>query len=162
MKYRFIIFFVFFAFGITASFAQSSAISFPELEIQHQKSPRPVIVFLHAPWCQFCDNMKRTTFQDDEAMKVLSENFYFVSFDGESKADVKFLGNTFRYKPTGANTGVHELAEQLGTKNGLVSYPTVTFLNEKYEIIYQNDGFLSARKLKQMLRKVLEELEKSK
>lgn len=142
-------------FGITSISAQDYSLDFERLDSLQKKDRRPVIVFLHAPWCNFCENMKQTTFKNEEVKKLLTEAFYFVSFDGESKDDVSFLGNTFKYKPNGANTGVHELAEQLGTKNGVVSYPTLVFLNEKYEILYQNDGFLSAKQVKRVLKKLL-------
>jgi thioredoxin-related protein len=144
--------------GVESLNAQDYALNFEALDSLQKKEPRPMIVFLHAPWCKFCENMKQTTFKSQEVKKILSEEFYFVSFDGESKEDVTFLGNTFKYKPTGANTGVHELAKQLGTKEGVVSYPTIVFLNEKYEILYQNDGFLSAKKLKKVLDTVIQDL----
>ncbi|MFT6871203.1 MAG: thioredoxin-related protein [Roseivirga sp.] len=142
-------------FGATTLSAQDYAISFETLDRLQKSVPKPVIVFLHAPWCKFCENMKQTTFQNPQIKKTLSEDFYLVSFDGESKEDVTFLGNTFKYKPSGANTGVHELAELLGTKEGTLSYPTVTFLNDQYEILHQNDGFLNAKRLKVALSSVL-------
>lgn len=145
-------------FGTTSINAQDYALTFEGLDSLKKKESRPVVVFLHAPWCNFCENMKQTTFKSPEVKKLLLEDFYFVSFDGESKEDVTFLGNTFKYKPTGANTGMHELAEQLGTKNGTVSYPTVTFLNEKYEIIYQYDGYISAKRLKKTLNTALKNM----
>lgn len=100
--------------------------------------------------------MKNTTFLDQKVSELLDTKFYFVSFDGESEQDVNFLGHTFKYKPTGRKTGVHELAEQLGTKNGTVTYPTITFLNQQFEILYQHNAFLSARNLEQMLLKLLD------
>ncbi|MBO3699171.1 thioredoxin fold domain-containing protein [Roseivirga sp. E12] len=143
------------AFGLNTVQGQDYALTFEKLETLQKEDPKPVIVFLHAPWCNFCENMKQTSFQDEAIKQLLTKDFHFVSFDGESKEDVTFLGNTFKYKPTGANTGTHELAEQLGGKDGVVSYPTIVFLNKQYEILYQNDGFLSAKQLKKVLRKML-------
>ncbi len=99
--------------------------------------------------------MKNTTFLNEQVKALLRDDFYFVSFNGESKEDVKLLGNTFRYKPTGANTGVHELAEQLGTKDGVLSYPTVTFLNAQYEIMYQHNSFISGKNLRKALARLM-------
>jgi len=143
------------AFGLSNVQGQDYVLSFEKLVVLQKEDPKPVVVFLHAPWCNFCENMKQTTFKNEEVKKLLTEELYFISFDGESKEDVTFLGNTFKYKPNGANTGVHELAEQLGTKNGVISYPTLVFLNEKYEILYQNDGFLTAKQMKKVLNKML-------
>lgn len=149
------IFLVSMTIGLSNVQGQDYALSFEKLEILQKNAPKPVVIFLHAPWCKFCENMKHTTFKNEEVKKLLTEEFYFVSFNGESKEDVTFLGRTFKYKPNGANTGIHELAEQLGTKNGVISYPTLVFLNEKYEILHQNDGFLTAKQMKKVLNKML-------
>lgn len=141
-------------FGASALKGQDYALTFEKLEELQNEESKPVVVFLHAPWCNFCENMKQTTFKNDEVKELLSEDFYFVSFDGESKENVTFLGNTFKFKPTGANTGIHELAEQLGSKDGVVSYPTIVFLNEEYEILHQEDAFLSAKQLKKVLKRL--------
>ncbi|GAB5525544.1 MAG: hypothetical protein Roseis2KO_34160 [Roseivirga sp.] len=145
----------------SAAFGQDYAVSFEELDSLQKQAPRPVVVFLHTDWCKFCANMKNTTFQHEQVKALLTDDFYFVSFDGESKEDVKLLGNTFRYKPTGANTGVHELAEQLGTKDGAVSYPTVVFLNAEYEVLYQHNSFISGKSLRKALSRLLKSTESS-
>lgn len=142
----------------TTAMSQDYAISFEQLDSLQKQEPKPVMVFLHTDWCKFCANMKNTTFQNEQIQALLSDKFYFVSFDGESKKDVNFMGNTFSYKPTGANTGVHELAEQLGTKDGEVSYPTLTFLNAQYEILHQHNSFLSAKNLKKTLNRLLKSM----
>jgi hypothetical protein len=49
---------------------------------------------------------------------------------------------------------LHDLAKELGTKDGKVSYPTIAFLNEDLEILYQHDGYLSASELVPVLEKV--------
>ncbi len=140
--------------GLSVAHAQDYALSFEKLEAVQKTDPRPVVVFLHAPWCNFCENMKQTTFQNEEIKSLLTKDFHFVSFDGESKTDVTFLGQTFKYKPNGTNTGTHELAQQLGAKDGVVAYPTLVFLNAKYEILHQQDAFVNAKQLKRALKKL--------
>jgi hypothetical protein len=49
---------------------------------------------------------------------------------------------------------LHDLARELGTIKGQISYPTVTVLNVQNEIIYQHDGFLSPRAMFSILEKV--------
>ncbi|OEK02151.1 hypothetical protein BFP97_11730 [Roseivirga sp. 4D4] len=149
------LFLVCFALGFNMAHAQDYALSFEKLEAVQKTDPKPMVVFLHAPWCNFCENMKQTTFQNEEVKKLLTRDFHFVSFDGESKEDVSFLGQTFKYKPTGANTGTHELAQQLGAKEGVVAYPTLVFLNDQYEILHQHDAFVNAKQLKKVLKRLL-------
>jgi len=109
-----------------------------------KEEARPLVVFLHADWCKFCENMKQTTLRHAQVVQTLNRQFYFVSFDGEQSAPVDFAGQTFSYRPNGRDSGTHELALELGTVNGELSYPTLTLLNPNYEIIFQHSGFLKA------------------
>lgn len=43
------------------------------------------------------------------------------------------------------------MAEQLGSINGQLSYPTLSVLNTDREIVYQHGGFLSAKQLLSIL-----------
>lgn len=95
--------------------------------------------------------MINTTFQHEQIIKTLNEQFYFIDFNGEEKRSITFQKHTFRFKPSGNNTGVHELAEALGTKDGTLSYPTLCILNQHNEIIFQHNAFLNAKTLKGIL-----------
>ncbi len=91
--------------------------------------------------------MKNTTFQNNEMINTLNNNFYFIDLDAETKEDINYKNYIFRYKPTGTNTGVHELAEQLGTIKGKMNYPTISIINAKNEILFQYGGFMTAKEL---------------
>lgn len=133
------------------SFGQMSQVRFEQLDDLQKIEKRPVVVFLHTSWCKYCGTMKNTTFKNDEVINMLNQKFYFISLNVEEKQDIRFRGYTFKYKPTGANTGVNELAEQLGTINGQLSYPSICFLNADYEIIYQQEGYLAVKGFLSML-----------
>src|SRR5690554_2781655 len=90
--------------------AQTITLSFESLDSLQQTDPRPVVVFIHTDWCRFCSAMK-TSFADEAVIEILNEYFYFVDFDAESSAPIVFNRRIFNYKPTGATTGIHELAE---------------------------------------------------
>jgi thioredoxin-related protein len=98
--------------------------------------------------------MKNTTLADAGVVKLLNQKFYFVTMDIEEKRDISFHGHIFRYKPTGTNTGVHQLAEQLGTINGQLAYPALCFLNADYEITYQREGYVRPKELLAVLEKL--------
>ena len=87
----------------------------------------------------------------------MDNSFWFVDLNAEERRTISFHDRAFKYKPTGDNTGVHELAEQLGTFEGKLSYPALCILNEDYEIIFQYDQFLSAEKLQIALTAILEQ-----
>ena len=100
--------------------------------------------------------MKSTAFKNQEIIQQLTDDFYFIDFNAEEKRDVSFQNQTFQFKPTGNNVGVHELALQLGTINKQITYPVLCVLNEKNEIIFQYHNYLSQRDFKQLLQKLKE------
>lgn len=136
-------------------FSQLQNYSFSELDSLQKTMQKNIVIFIHTDWCKFCQSMKNTTFKNKEIIKLLNEKFWFVDLNAEEKQDIIFNGHTFKYKPTGSNTGIHELAEQLGTVNGKVAYPTFCILNADYEIIFQYDGFLSSSDLLKVLNEVI-------
>jgi thioredoxin-related protein len=118
---------------------------------------RNIVLYIYTDWCKFCQLMKRTTFKNKKIIALLNEKFWFTELDAESKQPFIFNGHLFQYKPTGDNTGIHSLAEQMGRVKGHGGYPLVSILNTRYEVVYQNDGFLSAFELEKILKAVLNE-----
>ncbi len=98
--------------------------------------------------------MEETTFKNREIVKSLSTEFYFVTLNAEEKTDINFNGHVFKFKPTGNGTGTHELAEQLGIVNGTLTFPALSFLNEKNDIIYQQVDYISDSDLKKILKQL--------
>lgn len=125
--------------------------SFEQIDSLQRIEARPIVIFLHTDWCKYCQNMKNTTLQNERIIKNLNEQFYFVDLNGEEKHAITFKGHTFRFKPTGSNTGVHELAEALGTLDGTLSYPALCILNKNNEIIFQYNTFLNSKAFQQIL-----------
>ncbi|PXY44421.1 thioredoxin family protein [Flavobacterium hydrophilum] len=144
-------------FSITsAGFCQLKSHSFEAIDSLQQIQKRKIIVFIHTNWCQFCQRMKSTVFKNQEIIQKLNSDFYFVDFNAEGKDAVRFNNQTFKYRPTGNNVGVHELALQLGTMNNQIVYPVLCVLNEKYEIIFQYSSYLKPQDFKLLLEKLKE------
>ena len=121
--------------------------TFEEVEELHQQTPKPILIFLYTDWCKVCFGMKKTTFKNTEVIKLLNDNFYFVKLNAEEKKDITFLGKIFTYKPTGTNTGMHELAAELGTIKKTIIYPTTIILNTVFEIDTQLTGLYNTRQM---------------
>jgi thioredoxin-related protein len=134
--------------------AQPSTYQFEQLDSLQKVEQRTVLVWIHTDWCKYCKAMQNTSFKHRDIVQLLNKHFYLLDLDAEEQRGIRFHGHTFQYKPTGHQTGMHELAEQLGTIEGKISFPSLCFLNEKNEIIYQHSGFLDAK----ALQKILEEL----
>lgn len=136
--------------------AQPTTLSFESVDSLQQTDPRPVVVFIHTDWCRFCSAMKTRTFADEAVIEILNEYFYFVDFDAESSAPIVFNRRIFNYKPTGATTGIHELAEVLGSINGKVAYPALCIMSPDNEIIFQQNYFMNADELMGVLDYLIE------
>ncbi len=145
---RILIIFIFFLIGVSDLPAQNRNVKFEEIKILQDKAPKPIVVLIMTSWCKYCHAMKNTMTKDNKVAALLGEKFYTVFLDAENKNDIFFAGRTFKHK-----AGMHELARELGTIKGQISYPTMTVLNIKNEIIYQHDGFLNPRSMLFILEK---------
>lgn len=129
------------------SVGQIKTYPFNQIDSLQKIEKKTVVVFIHTNWCKFCAAMFSTTFKQKDVIKKMNKDFYFVELDAEEKKTITLNSFQFKYKQTGANTGMHELAKHLATINKKISYPTLCFLNEKYEIIYQQQDYVNAKYL---------------
>lgn len=153
MKKTLFIVLIFF-WAIPPGFAQLKSYSFEEAEKIVRENPKSIVVFIHTNWCKYCKMMENSTFKDPEVIAYLNKHFYFVSLDAESKDAITFNNHTFQFKPTGQNTGTHELAMELATIDGQVIYPTITILDVDYSIALQTTSFKNSENLLTLLKKM--------
>ena len=146
MKKTFYILLIFF-WAIPSSIAQLKTHTFEEAEKLVKENPKPIVVFVHTSWCNYCKMMENSTFKNPEIITILNSEFYFISLDAESKSAIHFNGHMFQFIPRGQNTGIHELATALATINSKVVYPTVAILKSDYSIVFQKHSFLSGKEL---------------
>ena len=146
---RILIIFIFVLIRVSDLSAQNRIVKFEEIKTLQDKAPKPLVVLIMTSWCKYCHAMKNTMTKDNKVAALLGEKFYTVFLDAENKNDIFFAGRTFKLK-----AGLHELARELGTIKGQISYPSITVLNVKNEIIYQHDGFLNPRAMLNMLEKI--------
>lgn len=150
MKLKLFILLIFFT--VVTSFSQDRekkliSYSFQEVSDLQKEEQRPIVVFIHTDWCKYCKAMKKNTFSDNKIIELLNNRCYFISLNAETKENIKFNNTVFKYKPTGTNTGIHELAEILAKHNNQVSYPTTVILNNKNKVLYKEASFLTKKKM---------------
>lgn len=135
-------------FGISVSgFSQLKMHSFEEAEKLSVQNPKPYFIFITTDWCKICKMMEKSTFKNPEIVKILNEKFYFVELDAGNKTDIIFGDKTFQFQPNGINSGIHELAYELGNIGGELAFPTITILNPELSIIGQKSGFIESESL---------------
>lgn len=155
LKKSFSLFFLFAMATAVSINAQSvELVRFEELPALQQKEERPVLVFLTADWCTYCKRVEQTSFKQNEIVEALNTKFYYVSFNIEQREPIALGEQIFRFKSSGINTGVHELAEAIGTIDGVLNTPTFIVLNSRFEIMYQYGGFLDSKQIEKLLKEV--------
>lgn len=148
------IYLIFLFYIIPQSYAQLNIVQFEQIDSLQNLEKRNVIVFIHTDWCKYCQVMKSKTFKNEKIIEALNEKFYFIDFNAEENRKIIFNNTSLTFKPNGSDSGIHELAIELGTINGQINYPILCVLNEKNEIIFQQSGFLNARDLMKVLEKI--------
>ena len=98
--------------------------------------------------------MVESTFKNAEVISLLNDNFYFIMLDAESRRDISFNGQVFKFKPNGNNSGIHELAVQLKMIDNVAAYPSLTFLAPDYSALFQKDSYTDSETLVSILSKI--------
>ena len=119
-----------------------------------EKEPRKIFVDVYTDWCGWCKVMDKKTFPIPEVKSYIEANFYPVKLDAEQKEDIIWNGNTFSWRPAGRN-GINMLAYSL--LEGKTSYPTIVYLNEKFERIMISPGYKTPEKFLPELKFAAEE-----
>ena len=132
--------------------AQIKKYHFNQVDSLQKVEKRKLLVFIHTDWCRYCEGMNNITFKNKEVANIIENDFYFIELNAEEKNDIVFNGYIYVYKRTGTSTGLHQLAGQLATIDKEIAYPTLCFLNEKSEIIYQLKNYIKAKELSFILK----------
>jgi thioredoxin-related protein len=106
----------------------------------NKTTPKKIMVDVYTHWCGWCKVMDKQTFTDSTVATYMTANFYPVKLNAEQKEDIKFNSQNFKYiEGNNGGKGVHALAYAL--LDGQLGYPTIVYLNEKYERIMISPGF---------------------
>ena len=123
----------------------------------NKTKPKKIVVDVFTDWCGWCKKMDKGAFLDPAVMAYIGENFYPVKFNAEQKAEIKFNNETFGFIANdNGRGGVHSLAYAL--LDGHMGYPTLVYLNEKYERIMISPGFKETPDLMKELHFAAEEM----
>lgn len=115
--------------------------TFEEAVAKSKKEKRKIFIDVYTDWCGWCKVMDKSTFNDPEVARILNGKFYPVKFNAEQRGDIQFAGHTFKFIENG-RSGYHELAASL--LNNKLSYPTVVFLTEDFQMIQPLPGYRKA------------------
>ena len=113
--------------------------TFEEAVEMNKTEPRKFLIDVYTDWCGWCKVMDKKTFTDDKVKAYVNEHFYAVKLDAEQKEEITFNENKFEYVANAGRRGIHTLAYSL--LDGKMSYPSIVYLNEKFERIAIAPGY---------------------
>jgi thioredoxin-related protein len=122
-------------------------LSFEEAVAKSQADPRKMFIDVYTHWCGWCKKMDASTFKDPAVVKYMSEKYYAVKLDAETKDTIQFFDKTFVYKP---ENKANEIAISL--LNGQMSYPSFVFLDEKFAMLSPLAGYQQPDQLMRVLK----------
>lgn len=122
-----------------------------EVQVAMKKKPKKVWVDVYTGWCGWCKVMDKKVFSHPDVIKYMNENFYAVKFDAETREDIRFMGNVYKFQanPNGQG-GTNTLAIQL--LGGQLSYPTNVFMEENFQNPSPIPGYQPVPKMETILK----------
>ena len=99
-----------------------------------ERTGRPVLARVTAPWCGHCERMKRDTFTDHRIIRDITSGFIPVSIDAEEQA---------------------ELVERLG----ISTLPTMLVISPDRRVIGRTSGYQSVSQLSSLLNRHMQRAE---
>jgi thioredoxin-related protein len=130
-------------------------ISFEKAIELNKKQPKKIMVDVYTDWCHWCKVMDKETFSNERIAKILSDKFYCVKLNAETKDTIRYKGNEFVSTLQGSRPP-HQLA--VGLLNGKLSYPSVVFLDERENMITVLPGFHKPNDMEPILMYIYQEM----
>lgn len=129
--------------------AQVNSLPIIKVDSSMQVIAKPVLILLSTDWCKYCQ-MQKVQLRKNKRFQEKVKQIYYVEFNAEDKEEISFNGQSYHYKATGVETGIHELAVALNGKEGL-SFPTWVLLDCKYQVLFRYSGVMSEKQLNEIL-----------
>lgn len=124
-------------------------VSLQQAEKLMAQKPKKLFIDVYTDWCGWCKVMEQKTLQHPTISKIINQYYYPVKFNAEQKEDIVFRGKTYKYIPNGRN-GYNELAAEM--LQGKLSYPTIVYMDENFNIIQAIPGFYKPADIEPILK----------
>lgn len=109
-----------------------------------QKEPRKIVIDVYTGWCGWCKVMDQKTFTDAKVAEYVNQKFYAVKLDAEQKNDIVIGTQKYIWQNGYNQAGVALL-------QGKMSFPTMVYLDEKFNMIQPVPGYQEAKQFHQII-----------
>lgn len=110
-----------------------------EAQERFSEEPRMVFVDVYTDWCGWCRRMTSETFGHSQIAEMLNKNFYPVKLNAEQEDPIVFNSVTYENENVGQRRATHSFA--IALLQGRMSYPSVVFFDENFQLITAIPGF---------------------
>ncbi len=97
-------------------------LTFEEAMEKSAQDKKPVFIDVYTDWCGWCKKMDKNTFQTDEVVEYVANNYHAVKLDAESEDATSFDGQKLTYRQLSG--GVFKIT----------GYPSIVLINNKKEV----------------------------
>lgn len=105
-----------------------------------KKEPRKIVIDVYTDWCGWCKVMDKNTFSDAKVADFVNKKYYAVKLNAEQGGEIQVGDKKYTYP---------QLASEL--MQGRMSYPTIVYLDEKFNMIQPIPGYQDAKAFHQVI-----------
>ena len=110
----------------------------------NKKKPKLIFVDVYTSWCGWCKVMDQKTFTDPKVIDYINQKYYAVKLDAEQKEDITIGTQKYVWQNGYNQAGVQLL-------QGKMSFPTIVYLDEKFNMIQPVPGYQDAKQFHQII-----------
>ncbi len=146
---RFFIYAIYSILLATPVLAQEGPVTFTHLQDSMAVHPKPIVIKIYTDWCSYCKMQDMQIRRSPALQQLLSEKYYYVTLNAESRQPIVFNDTAYSFVPYGAQ-GLHALAAKLMQHRA--AYPAWVVLDTSYQLKAFYPGMLKDKSLLALLR----------
>ena len=118
-----------------------------ELSAQLNNQSKPVLIDLYTNWCYWCKVMDKKTYNNSKVVAYISEHFYPVKLNAESKKIIYWKEKSYNYNNS---YKINDFA--LYATSGEIGFPATIIIPDAHSEPISIPGFLEPKEIEPILK----------